>query len=62
MFNSLLEVIIYIIFKEYGLGMILEHFIVKVRLAFEKPAPSPPSPRPGLQYPLRFFAPWAFLI
>ena len=48
--------------KKYGLGMILEHFIAKVRLASEKPAPSLRSPCPGLQDPLCFFAPRAFLI
>jgi len=36
--------------------MILSIFLAKVRLVSEKPAPSPRSPRPGPQDPLRFLS------
>lgn len=55
MFNSLLNVIIYFIFKEIWFGNDFGAFYSQSAPRVRKPAPSPRSPRPGLQDPLRFF-------
>uniref|UniRef100_A0A7C8ZEA4 Uncharacterized protein n=1 Tax=Opuntia streptacantha TaxID=393608 RepID=A0A7C8ZEA4_OPUST len=42
MFNPLFWPLSSLFSKKYGLGMLLRHFLVKVRLAFEKPGPRGP--------------------